>query len=369
MTETSPGSYTGLIISAAPPGSVIIAPMERKRYSRDEILGIARSVIENETSAVQGLIPTLGEDFVRAVELIIACKGRIVLTGIGKSGYIAQKIAATLTSTGTLASFLHSAEGFHGDLGLVSRDDVVIAISHSGETAEILDLLPVLSHLNIPVIAVTGNPGSELARRATVHLHIGDVRESDPDNLVPTASSLATLALGDALTVVLMSLKEFRKEDYAIIHPRGMLGKRLTLKVTDLLKGETTNPMVGADDSFRAALKAITRYKLGGVSIVDAEGKLAGILTDGDVRRIMERWEGTVEELMNARSSELMTASPTVIGDIALASQALSTMENHQPRPIFLLPVVDGDGKPVGMIHLHDLVQAGFKTSLDEVNH
>jgi len=349
--------------------SVIIALMEGKRHTPEEILGIARAVVENETSAVQGLLSTLGEDFVRAVELIIACKGRIVLTGIGKSGHIAQKIAATLTSTGTLASFLHSAEGFHGDLGLVSRDDVVIAVSNSGETAEILDLLPALAHLSIPVIAITGNPGSELARRATVHLHIGNVRESDPDNLVPTASSLATLALGDALTVVLMRLNEFRKEDYAVIHPRGMLGKRLTLKVTDLLKGETTNPTVGAGDSFRAALKAITRYKLGGVSIVGEDGKLSGIITDGDVRRIMERWEGTVEELMNARASELMTASPTVIGDEALASQALSLMENHEPRPIFLLPVVDSEGKPVGMIHLHDLVQAGFKTSLDEVNH
>jgi arabinose-5-phosphate isomerase len=335
----------------------------------ERILEIARGVIENEAGAVSGLYSALGDDFVRAVELILSAKGRVVLTGIGKSGHIAQKIAATLTSTGTLAAFLHPAEGFHGDLGLVSRDDVVIVLSHSGETGEIVGLLPALSYLEIPIIAVTGNPDSILARRATVHLHIGEVRESDPDNLVPTASALATLALGDALTVVLMRLKDFRKEDYAIIHPRGMLGKRLTLKVVDLLKGNATNPTVHVSDSFREALKAITRYMLGGVSIVDDEAVLVGIITDGDVRRIMERWEGTVEELMNAPSADLMTAAPTVIDDSAFARQALETMENHQPRPIFLLPIVDAKGRPVGMVHLHDLVQAGFKTSLNEVDH
>jgi arabinose-5-phosphate isomerase len=335
----------------------------------EEIIRIARQAVENEAAAVTGLIERLGDEFVRAVELIMSAKGRIVITGIGKSGYIAQKIASTLTSTGTLTVFMHPAEGFHGDLGLVCRDDIVIAISNSGETAEILDLMPTLAYLNIPVIAITGNPDSKLARRGTVHLHIGDVRESDEHNLIPTASALATLALGDALTVVLMKLKNFRMEDYAIIHPRGMLGKRLTLKVVDLLKGEATNPCAGAKDSFRDALKAITRYKLGGVSIVGASGELAGIITDGDVRRMLERWEGSVAELMDAPSETLMTKTPTTIHDDAMAEQALDLMENHQPRPIFLLPVVDAQGRPVGMIHLHDLVQAGFKTSLNEVEH
>ncbi len=335
----------------------------------DEILRIARESIANEASAVAGLAALLGDEFGRAVELIMAAKGRVVVTGIGKSGYIAQKIASTLTSTGTLAVFLHPAEGFHGDLGLVSRDDIIIALSNSGETAEILDLLPTLSYLDIPLIAITGNRDSKLAQRAAVCLHIGNVRESDEHNLIPTASALATLALGDALTVVLMRLKGFKLEDYAIIHPRGMLGKRLTLKVVDLLKGEATNPCVAARESFRQALKAITRYKLGGVSIIAGDGKLAGIITDGDVRRLMERWEGTVEELMNTAAEKLMISTPTVIQDGALAYQALEIMENHKPRPIFLLPVVDDAGKPVGMIHLHDLVQAGFKTSLNEVEH
>lgn len=335
----------------------------------EEIIRVARQAVENEAAAVSGLLTRLGDEFVRAVELIIGAKGRVVLTGIGKSGYIAQKIASTLTSTGTLAVFMHPAEGYHGDLGLVSRDDIVIAISNSGETAEIMDLMPTLDYLNIPVIAMTGNPESKLARRATVHLHIGDVRESDEHNLIPTASALATLALGDALTVVLMKLKDFRMEDYAIIHPRGMLGKRLTLKVVDLLKGEATNPCVGARDSFRDALKVITRYKLGGVSIVGADEKLAGIITDGDVRRLLERWEGSVADLMEAPAETLMTKSPTIIHDDALAEQALELMENHQPRPIFLLPIVDSQSRPVGMIHLHDLVQAGFKTNLNEVDH
>jgi arabinose-5-phosphate isomerase len=335
----------------------------------EEIIRIARKAVENEAAAVTGLIERLGGELVRAVELIMSAKGRVVITGIGKSGYIAQKIASTLTSTGTLTVFMHPAEGFHGDLGLVCRDDIVIAISNSGETAEILDLMPTLAYLNIPVIAITGNPDSKLARRGTVHLHIGDVRESDEHNLIPTASALATLALGDALTVVLMKLKNFRMEDYAIIHPRGMLGKRLTLKVVDLLKGEATNPCVGAKDSFRDALKAITRYKLGGASIVGAGGDLAGIITDGDVRRMLESWEGSVAELMDAPSETLMTKTPTTIHDDAMAEQALDLMENHQPRPIFLLPVVDAQGRPVGMIHLHDLVQAGFKTSLNEVDH
>jgi len=343
--------------------------VEAKERSPESVLEVARSVLANEAAAVRDLTKTLGADFLRAVELIMQVRGRVVLTGMGKSGYIAHKIASTLTSTGTLAGFLHPAEGFHGDLGIVSRDDLLLAISNSGETQEIIDLLEPLKRLGIPIIAITGNPDSQLARRADVHLHIGEIRESDPDNIVPTASALATLALGDALTVVLMQLKDFRKEDYAIIHPRGMIGKRLTLKVQDLLKGEATNPVIAMRATFREALSSITRYMLGGVSIVDEAGKIAGIITDGDVRRLMERWQGSVEELMNTPVSEIMTREPTLVENTELAYRALELMENHQPRPIFLLPVVDEAKRPVGMIHLHDLVQAGFKTTLNETMH
>jgi len=326
-------------------------------------------VLANEADAVQNLIARLDESFARAVELVMGIRGRVILTGMGKSGYIAHKIASTLTSTGTLAGFLHPAEGFHGDLGIVSREDLLLAVSSSGETEEIIDLLEPLKRLGVPVIAITGNRDSHLARRADIHLHIGEIRESDPDNIVPTASALAALALGDALAMVLMQLKDFRKEDYAVIHPRGMIGKRLTLRVQDLLKGEATNPVIPKEATVRGALTAITRYMLGGVSIVDSDGALAGIITDGDVRRLMERWQGTVEELMSTPVSEIMTRQPTIIENTELAYRALELMENHQPRPIFLLPVVDAQRRPVGMVHLHDLVQAGFKTSLNETKH
>jgi len=248
----------------------------------------------------------------------------------------------------------------------VRRGDILIAISNSGETNEILELIPPLKKIGVPIIAITGNKTSSLARRADVHLYIGDVRESDPDNLIPTASSVATLALCDALVVALMKLTNFKKEDFAFIHPRGMLGKKLTLKVVDLLQGEASNPKVHRHETFHCALKAITHHKLGGVSVIDDEGKLCGIITDGDVRRLMEKWKGTVEELMNTKVEDIMTKTPTYIHSDELAIKALELMENHKPRPIFLLPVVDDSRKPVGMLHIHDLVQAGFKISMEE---
>ncbi len=341
--------------------------MEEDLNAKD-IQELAASVIKHESACVAGLLENLGDEFVRAAKQVLMTKGRVIFTGMGKSGYIAQKCASTFTSIGTLSGFLHPAEGFHGDLGIVGKGDLLIVISNSGETAEIIDLLPPLKKIGVPVIAVTANPDSTIARRADVHLWIGDVKESDPDNLIPTASALTSLALLDALTVVIMRLKEFRKEEYAFIHPRGMLGKRLTLRVSDLLKGDATNPCIPETATFREALTAITKFMLGGVSIIDDKGKLVGIITDGDVRRLMERWRGTVDELMNTCVSEIMTKTPTMIAEDVLASTALEVMENHKPRPIFLLPVVNREGKPVGMVHLHDLVQEGFKTSLNETD-
>ncbi len=335
----------------------------------DEIIKISRDVLKHEAESISNLKDNIGEEFLQALEIILSSKGRVIFSGIGKSGYIAQKAASTLTSIGIPSGYLHPAEGFHGDLGIVTKGDVMVAVSNSGETREIIELLPPLKRIGVPVIAITGNKNSTLARRADVHLFIGYVRESDPDNLIPTASALTTLAMLDAMTVALMRLRNFNKEDYAFIHPSGMLGRRLTLKVVDLLSGDATNPRIPMTASFREALAAITRYMLGGVSIVDEEEKLCGIITDGDVRRLMERWQGTVEELMNTAVSEIMTKTPTVIFENELASKALELMENHKPRPIFLLPVVNAEGKPIGMIHLHDLVQAGFKTSLDEIDH
>lgn len=335
----------------------------------EEILKVAAEVIKHESKCVAELVSSLGEEFVKAVELVINTSGRVIFTGIGKSGYVAQKAASTLTSIGILAQFLHPAEGFHGDLGIVTKNDLLFAVSNSGETSEVVELLPPLKEIGVTIIALTGNKNSTLAKQADVHLFIGNIRESDEDNLIPTASALTSLALLDALTVVVARLKAFSKEDYALIHPRGMIGKRLTLKVSSLLKGEASNPRIHKDATFREALRAITKYMLGGVSIVDDDGKLCGIITDGDVRRLMERWQGTVEELMNTCVSEIMTKTPTVISETELASKALELMENHKPRPIFLLPVVDASRRVIGMIHLHDLVQAGFKTTLDEIEH
>ena len=330
-----------------------------------ELLSTARRVLEIETDALNAQRQMLDHSFVRACELLLACRGRVIITGMGKSGHIAQKIAASLTSTGTAAHFMHPAEGVHGDLGVVHSGDLLLAISHSGETQEILGLLAPIESISVPVIAITGNPDSGLARSADVVLLLAPAPEADPHNLVPTTSTTLTLAIGDALVVTLMQARGFTPEDFAVFHPKGTLGKRLTLHVQDLLRGKETNPVVASTASFGEALEVITHHMLGGTSIVDDRGKLIGIITDGDVRRIIGRFitkGGTVAEAIATPVSELMTVDPSHVSNEALAYDALKEMENHQPRPIFLLPVVDAQQRPVGMLHLHALVQAGFKS-------
>jgi arabinose-5-phosphate isomerase len=329
-----------------------------------ELIAAGQRVLAVEAEAIGELRLRLDESFAHACELFLACSGRVIVTGMGKSGHVAQKIAASLTSTGTAAHFMHPAEGVHGDLGVVLRNDLMLAISFSGETAEILGLLPPVKHIGAPVIAITGNADSTLARSADVVLLLPRAPEADPHNLVPTTSTTMTLALGDALTVVLMQARGFSPADFAVFHPQGMLGKRLTLTVSDLLRGEETNPVVGLSASFGEALEVITNHLLGGVCIVDAAGKLAGIITDGDVRRIIRHFVvqgGSVAEAIATPVAELMITSPTVVAAETLAYDALKLMEGHRPRPIFLLPVVDAEHKPVGMLHLHALVQAGFQ--------
>ncbi len=332
-----------------------------------ELLKAARRVIKIEMDALDAQRQVLDDSFVRACELLLTCRGRVIITGMGKSGHIAQKIAASLTSTGTASHFMHPAEGVHGDLGVVHRGDLLLAISHSGETQEILGLLGPVKNISVPVIAITGNPESSLARSADVVLRIASAPEADPHNLVPTTSTTLTLAIGDALVVTLMQAREFTPEEFAVFHPKGMLGKRLTLHVQDLLRGPDTNPVVSSAASFGEALEVITHHMLGGTSIVDDGGKLVGIITDGDVRRIIRRFiskGGTVAEAIATPVSELMTAEPSYVSSKALAYDALKEMENHKPRPIFLLPVVDSLQRPVGMLHLHALVQAGFKSDV-----
>jgi arabinose-5-phosphate isomerase len=342
--------------------------MPRREVDSAALLASGQRVLRHEGAALAELASSLDGTFAAACRLLLNCSGRIILTGIGKSGIVARKIAASLTSTGIAAHFLHAAEGMHGDLGAVRAEDVVLAISNSGETAELLDLLGPLRDSGAGLIAITRKASSTLARAAAVALVLGNVAEADPYNLVPSTSTTLTLALGDALTIALMEARGFTERDFATLHPQGMLGKRLTLRVADLLRGEATNPVVGEQAPLFEALRAITAYALGGTSVTDAEGKLRGILTDGDVRRILERLGsqgGSMSEAMQTPVSELMTRGATVVQADALAYDTLQLMEGHQPRPIFIVPVVGTDNRPVGMLHLHALVQAGFKVSRD----
>lgn len=323
---------------------------------------IGREVVERERDALARLAAMLGEGFDEAVEILLGCHGRVIVCGMGKSGHVGKKIAATLVSTGTPSAFLHPAEGFHGDVGIVTSRDVVLAISNSGSTHEVMGLVPVIRNLGAKVIAFTQYPQSPLARAADVALCWGEIREADPMELVPTVSSAVTLALGDALTVALMERRGFGRKDYGLFHPSGAIGAKVTTRVIDLLRGTHTNPTVHESATFAEALDIVTSYTLGGVSVIDDDGMLVGIVTDGDVRRAFQNAHGSADELFRRPVSEVMTKGPMVIHPDLLAVEALRAMEQHKPRPISQLPVVDADGRAVGMIHLHTLVQAGLAT-------
>jgi arabinose-5-phosphate isomerase len=345
-------------------------PAEAQPRDTQQLRDTARRVIRAEAEALLELSERMSADFERACELILACEGRVIVSGMGKSGHIAHKIAASLASTGTAAYFMHPAEGFHGDLGVLHRSDLLLALSFSGETEELVDLLPVIRRLGVKVVAITADAGSTLGRLSDVCLCLGRAHEADLNGLIPTTSTTMTLALGDALTVALMEARNFTPADFALLHPKGALGKRLTLKVGDLLRGESTNPVVSDSATFEEALRVITRFKLGGVSVIDSDGLMVGILTDGDVRRINERFAaegGSVAAMMATPVLELMKRDPMAVAADTLAYDALAIMEGHQPRPIFILPVYleaePGGRIPVGMLHLHALVQAGFRTS------
>jgi arabinose-5-phosphate isomerase len=324
---------------------------------------VGREVVAGERDALARLaerMPQMAAAFDEAVDLMLGCQGRVVVCGMGKSGQIGRKLASTLVSTGTPASFLHPAEGFHGDVGIVTGRDVVLAISNSGSTREVIDLVPVMRSLGARVIALTGPEGGPLAHAADVALCWGTLREADPTGLVPTVSTAVTLALGDALAVALMERRGFGREDYRIFHPSGSIGTKLTLRIVDLLRGEHTNPVIEETASFQEALAQVTTHTLGGVNVVDGDGRLVGILTDGDVRRCIQRASGSVAELLGRPIGELMTREPSTVRADALAFEALRTMEDHRPRPIYLLPVVDEERRPVGLVHVHALVQAGL---------
>ena len=299
------------------------------------------------------------EEIDRVVGLLSDCKGKIVLLGVGKSGIIAQKIAATLTSSGTAAVYLHPSDALHGGLGIVTADDVVIMLSNSGEADELLQLLPYIKRREVPLIAIVGNLKSTIAQRADAVLDASVDQEACPLNLAPTASTTVALAIGDALAMTLMQAKGLTETDFASNHPAGQLGKRLTLRVADLMHGGSQNPTIGMDASWMDIISTITQYGLGAVNVVDGETRLAGIITDGDLRRSFQRLGPRDLAFANLRCDDLMTHNPIVTSPETLAFDALRLMEDR-PSQINVLPVVDNDGKCVGLIRLHDIVRSGL---------
>ncbi|HEX9874671.1 MAG TPA: KpsF/GutQ family sugar-phosphate isomerase [Deferrimonas sp.] len=318
------------------------------------IIENAKKVLRTEAEAITALIDRVDGSFTGAVEMILACKGRVVITGMGKSGLICQKVASTMASTGTPALFLHPAEGIHGDLGMLMKGDVVIAVSNSGETEEVTRILPIIKRMGLPLIAMTGNPKSTLARAGDVFLDISIKEEACPLGLAPTSSTTATLAMGDALAVVLLVERGFKEEDFALFHPGGALGKRLLLRVEDLMHRGEAIPLVGTDTPLKEALFEITSKKLGITGIADGSGNLVGVFSDGDLRRCIAQGF----EVLNRPVGEVMARNPKRILRSNLAAKALQKMEQHTITSLFVFEN-DEQSIPVGIIHLHDLLKAG----------
>lgn len=316
----------------------------------------AKRVLKIEAEAVAALVNRIDEKFEKAVGMLLKCKGRVVVTGMGKSGLIGKKIAATLASTGTPALFLHPAEGIHGDLGMVTRGDTVIALSNSGETEEVALMLPSLKRLGIKIIALTGNPDSTLAKNSDVVINVGVKEEACPLGLAPTASTTATLAMGDALAVVLLDQRGFKEEDFACFHPGGALGKKLLLRVRDLMHTGEAVPIVSEKTLIKDAIYEISSKKMGITAVLNASGKLVGVISDGDLRRWMEKTEKSGENLLSKKAADIMTRNPKVANKDSLAAEAVALMEKNS---ITCLIVSGHDARPEGVIHLHDLLKAG----------
>jgi arabinose-5-phosphate isomerase len=329
---------------------------------RRNVRRLAERVLRIEAEAILGLVPKLDERFEQAVQMLHRCAGRVIVTGMGKSGHVGRKMAATLAATGTPAFFLHPAEGAHGDLGMVARNDVVVALSNSGETDEMLTILPALKRLGVPIVLLTGNPKSTLATQCEVVLDVSVAEEACPMNLAPTSSTTAALAMGDALAMALLDLRGLRPEDYAALHPGGTLGWRALFRVADLMHGGDTLPMVTEEATLRRAVEEMTRerprsaaagqapHACGMTTVVDAEGRLVGVITDGDLRRLHLRGV----PLEGLRAGEIASRAPKTIGADELAAKAMEVMEGT----ITSLVVVDEARRPRGVIHLHDILRA-----------
>jgi arabinose-5-phosphate isomerase len=316
-----------------------------------ETLALARDVLEIEAAAVRGLIAKLDQQFERAVDIILACKGRVTVSGIGKSGHIARKIASTMSSTGTAAYFVHPAEASHGDLGMITRDDVFIALSNSGESAELLAIVPLIKRQGARLIAFTGNADSSLARQADAHLYAGAEKEACPLNLAPTASTTAALALGDALALALMQAKGFSRDEFARSHPGGALGRKLLTHVRDVMRANDDAPRIADTATLSDAILEMTRSRMGITAVLDKDGRVAGIFTDGDLRRTLQkgvRVEGT-------RIADVMSHGPRTITADKLAVEAVQIMEDHKVNQLL---VVDDKQRLVGALNMHDLFRA-----------
>jgi arabinose-5-phosphate isomerase len=313
-------------------------------------LGLA--VIETEAKAIADLAQRIDEKFSAACDYLLQCEGRVIVMGIGKSGHIANKIASTLASTGSPAFFVHPGEAAHGDMGMIRHDDVIIVVSNSGKTAEIVTLLPLIKRLNIPLISLTGNPHSVIAQTSTVHIDVSVDQEACPFGLAPTSSTTAALVMGDALAIALLQVKGFTAEDFALSHPGGQLGRQLLLKVEDLLHTKAEMPLVQQGTTIAQALIEITHKKLGMTCIVDKDGHLAGIFTDGDIRRVLNKNLDIHTTLID----EVMSTHPKTIGPDLLAAEALQIMQSYK---ITSLIVINDKREPQGVLHLHDLLRAG----------
>jgi arabinose-5-phosphate isomerase len=340
------------MLNAPPDASQRVAENNHPALS-PSALELARKVLTIEADAVSGLIPRLDRNFLEAGGLILACRGRVVVSGVGKSGHVARKIASTLASTGTPAFFVHAAEAGHGDLGMITRDDVVLALSNSGQSDELLTIIPLIKRQGAKLIAVTGNPDSTLAREADVHLDARVPQEACPLNLAPTASTTAALALGDALAVALLDARGFSERDFARAHPGGALGRRLLTRVSDVMRTGKDIPSVSDLASFSDALIEISRKGMGMTAVLDPVGKVAGIFTDGDLRRLLERSDKP--DIRSIGIREVMKRNPQTIAPQKLAAEAVELMERHK---INQLLVVNDTGELAGALNMHDLFRA-----------
>lgn len=320
--------------------------------SDSQLVETAMSVIRTEARALESLLPRVGEPFVRAARMMLACEGRVVVTGMGKSGHIARKIAATLASAGTPAFYLHPGEASHGDLGMITRGDVVLALSNSGETDEILTILPLIKRLGVGLVTLTGNDSSRIARDADVNIDVSVEKEACPLGLAPTASTTAALAMGDALALALLAARGFDADDFARSHPAGRLGRRLLLHISDIMHTGEGVPRVRLDTPLPDALVEMTQKRLGMTAVTDAAGSLQGIFTDGDLRRTLD----SKLDLHSLRIGEVMTPDSVTVTPDMLAAEALNVM---QTRKVNALIVVDADGIVIGALNLHDLLRAG----------